>query len=197
VIGVSTGGPRTLEDILPELPADFPWPVIIAQHMPRAFTASFAARLNELCEVSVVEVDGPLPLRRGSVFIGRGGADVVIERRLGRLAVNCVSEDPDHLWHPSVERLVRSAMSSMEPAKLVAIQLTGMGNDGAAAMTALRRAGGRTIAEDESTAIVNGMPGELVRMGGAEKILPSDAIADQLIVWAKSRSERAADQIAT
>jgi len=170
---------------LPKLREDFPWPIIVAQHMPRAFTASFAARLNDLCQVNVVEVDGRLPLRRGCVFIGRGGADVVIEKSLGRLVVNCVDEDREHLWHPSVERLVRSAMASMEPSKLVAVQLTGMGNDGAVAMTELRAAGGRTIAEHESSAIVNGMPGELVRLGGAERVLPSDAIADQLNAWTR------------
>ena len=185
VVGVSTGGPRTLEDILPELPFDYPWPVVIAQHMPGAFTASFSARLNTICALTVVEVTGPTPLKPGQVYIGRGNADVVIERRLGRPVVNSVAEDAGHLWHPSVERLVRSAMSVFDPAVLVGVQLTGMGNDGAAAMTALRTAGGRTIAEHESTAIVYGMPAELIRLGGASKILPADRVADQLISWAR------------
>ncbi|GGD41624.1 chemotaxis-specific protein-glutamate methyltransferase CheB [Aureimonas glaciei] len=185
LVGVSTGGPRTLEDILPELPQDFRYPVIVAQHMPSAFTASFAARLDTICRVKVVEVTGPMPLKPGHVYIGRGDADVVVESRLGRPVVNTVKLDAQYLWHPSVERLVKSAMGVLDPRALLAVQLTGMGNDGAPAMTELRRLGGRTIAEHESTAIVFGMPAELIRLGGADRILPSDRIADQLITWSK------------
>jgi two-component system chemotaxis response regulator CheB len=185
LIGVSTGGPRTLEDILPELPAEFPWPVIVAQHMPGAFTASFAARLDTICPLNVVEVGGALQLKRGQIYIGRGNADVIVDTRLGRWIVNSVAEDAEHLWHPSVDRLVKSAMRVAGASQLVAVQLTGMGDDGAAAMTALKRAGGRTIAEHESTAIVYGMPAELVRLGGADRILPSPRIAEQLTSWIK------------
>ena len=185
LIGVSTGGPRTLEDILPRLPASFPWPVVVAQHMPGAFTGPFAERLDRICELDVIEVAEPQPLRAGRVYIGRGNADVVISRRLGRLIVESMPEDARLLWHPSVERLVQSAMSVIDVEQLTAVQLTGMGNDGAEAMTALRRAGGRTIAEHESTAIVYGMPAELVRLGGAEMVLPSPRIADQLIAWTR------------
>jgi two-component system chemotaxis response regulator CheB len=183
VIGVSTGGPRTLEDILPELPGDFAWPIVVAQHMPGAFTASFSARLDSICAMSVIEASGPTPLRSGHIYIGRGNADVVIDKRLGRPIVNSVPEDASHLWHPSVERLVKTAMAVFDPRALVAVQLTGMGSDGAEAMAALRKAGGRTIAEHESSAIVYGMPAELVRLGGADKILPSEKMADQLVAW--------------
>jgi two-component system chemotaxis response regulator CheB len=183
IIGVSTGGPRTLEDILPNLRRDFPWPVVIAQHMPAAFTASFATRLNKICELTVVEVTGPQQLKRGHIYIGRGNADVIIDTRLGRWIVNSVSEDTEHLWHPSVDRLVKSALRTATAQRLVAVQLTGMGNDGAEAMTALKKAGGRTIAEHESSAIVYGMPAELVKLGGADKILPSERIAEQLTSW--------------
>jgi two-component system chemotaxis response regulator CheB len=183
VIGVSTGGPRTLEDILPELPADFPWPVVVAQHMPGAFTGAFAARLDKICALHIVEVCAPLPLKRGQIYIGRGNADVIVDTRLGRAIVNSVAEDHQFLWHPSVERLVRSAMRAMDSSHIVGVQLTGMGNDGAEAMTTLRKAGGRTIAEHESTAIVNGMPAELIRLGGAQTVLPSHKIAEQLTAW--------------
>jgi two-component system chemotaxis response regulator CheB len=183
MIGVSTGGPRTLEDILPELPANFPFPVVVAQHMPGAFTGSFAARLDKMCQLNVVEVGGVLPLKRGQIYIGRGNADVIIDLRLGRWIINSVGEDSSFLWHPSVERMVKSAMRVVEAARLVAVQLTGMGNDGAEAMTALKKAGGHTIAEAESTAIVFGMPAELIRLGGAEIVLPSDRIAQQLTSW--------------
>jgi two-component system, chemotaxis family, protein-glutamate methylesterase/glutaminase len=183
LVGVSTGGPRTLEDILPELPSDLPCPVVVAQHMPGAFTGSFAARLDRICDLHVVEVTGPMPLRNGHIYIGRGDADVIIDTRLGRTIVNSVAQDEQYLWHPSVERLVRTAMRTLNPERLVAVQLTGMGNDGAEAMTELRKAGGRTIAEHESTAIVNGMPAELIRLGGAQLVLPSTNIAKQLTCW--------------
>jgi two-component system chemotaxis response regulator CheB len=183
VIGVSTGGPRTLEDILPELPPTLPWPVIVAQHMPGAFTNSFAARLDKICALHVVEVSSPMPLKSGHIYIGRGDADLVVDTRLGRTIVNSVKQDEQFLWHPSVERLVRSAMRVLEPSRIIAVELTGMGNDGAEAMTALKKAGGRTIAEHESTAIVNGMPAELIRLGGAGVVLPSPKIAHQLTSW--------------
>jgi two-component system chemotaxis response regulator CheB len=183
LIGVSTGGPRTLDDILPPLPEDFPWPIVVAQHMPATFTGTFAAGLNKRCALTVTEVSAATPLRAGHVYIGRGGADVVIESRLGRAVANSVPAKPDYPWHPSVERLVTSAMEAMEPSALVGVQLTGMGDDGAKAMTSLLRAGGRTIAEDASTAIVFGMPGELIRMGGAGRVLPCDRIAAQLSAW--------------
>ena len=183
LIGVSTGGPRTLEDILPALPASFPWAVVVAQHMPAAFTGSFAARLNGICALEVQEVSAPTPLARGHVYVGRGGADVVIEKMLGRLIAKSVPEDTAFHWHPSVDRMVASAMKSMEPRSLVGVLLTGMGDDGANAMAQLLKTGGRTIAEDSSTAIVFGMPGELIRLGGASKVLPCDRIANQLSSW--------------
>ncbi|EFH09174.1 CheB methylesterase domain-containing protein, partial [Teichococcus cervicalis] len=183
LIGVSTGGPRTLEDILPELPADYPQAVLVAQHMPAGFTASFARRLDSICALEVVEVSAPLPLQPGRAYIGRGEADLVVERRLGRLVANAVRADAS-LWHPSVDRLVRSALGLVPPAALIGVQLTGMGDDGAAAMAELRRLGGRTIAESEETAAVFGMPAELIRRGGATEVLPCDRIAAKLRHWA-------------
>ncbi|MFL9829023.1 CheB methylesterase domain-containing protein, partial [Rhodoplanes sp. SY1] len=124
-----------------------------------------------------------VPLAPGFIYIGRGDADIVVETRLGRRVVNSVASDPTMVWHPSVARLVRSAMEVLEPRNLVSVQLTGMGDDGADAMVELRRLGGRTIAEDESTAIVFGMPAELIRRGGATTVLPSHRIASQLTSW--------------
>jgi two-component system chemotaxis response regulator CheB len=189
LIGVSTGGPRTLEDILPELPADYPNAVVVAQHMPAGFTASFARRLDSICSIDVVEVDRPIPLVAGRAYIGRGDADVVIEKRLGRAVVNMVPAAAS-LWHPSVDRLVRSALDAMPPEILVGVQLTGMGDDGAVAMTELKRRGGRTIAESEATAAVFGMPAELIRRGGAGVVLPCDRIAERLLAWAATDDMR-------
>ncbi len=183
LVGVSTGGPGILEDILPRLPAGFPWPVVIAQHMPGSFTGVFARRLATLCKIPVAEVARQTVLEGGCVYIARGDADLIFTATgLGLVALPA-PVSAQHLWHPSVTRMVESAMNVLPPHRLVGVQLSGMGNDGAKAMATLRQRGGRTIAQDEATSIVFGMPGELVRLQGADAVLPSDRIADQLVAW--------------
>lgn len=188
LMGVSTGGPSTLEDILPALPADFPWPVLVAQHMPANFTGALARRLDQICDLSVVEAALPTPLEPGTVCIARGGADVQVVRRGGRLMAQPVPMAENRNWHPNVDRMVESALRVVPAARLAGVLLTGMGNDGAAAMAELRRQGGRTIAESEESAVVFGMPAELIRRGGAEVILPSDRIAQHLVRWMREMS---------
>lgn len=183
VIGVSTGGPRTLEDILPGLPAHFPWPVLVAQHMPPNFTAAFAHRMDGLCRLQVRECNGTMPLEAGNVYIGQGGTDMVVVERLGRLAVQPRPETPGHPWHPSVDVLVQSAMAHVPAEHIVGVQLTGMGDDGARAMTDLKKKGGRTIAESKDTAVVFGMPQELIERGGASVVLPCGDVTRQLCHW--------------
>jgi two-component system chemotaxis response regulator CheB len=99
------------------------------------------------------------------------------------LVAGSVPERADYIWHPSVERMVASAARELDPRHLAGVLLTGMGNDGAPAMTELQRQGGKTIAESEETAIIFGMPAELIALGGAEVVLPCDRIAHQLIEW--------------
>jgi len=183
VIGVSTGGPRTLEDILPNLPAHFPWPVVVAQHMPANFTDTFARRMDTLCALQVVEVATAMPLTAGTIYIGRGGNDVVICERAGRLHVAPRPESPAVLWHPSVEILVDTAMEHLPASRLVGVMLTGMGNDGAHSMSRLHGKGGRTIAESAESSVVFGMPSELIDLGGASVVLPSSGVARQLQRW--------------
>ncbi|MFC4157888.1 chemotaxis-specific protein-glutamate methyltransferase CheB [Chitinimonas lacunae] len=183
VIGVSTGGPRTLETILPALPANFPAAVLIAQHMPANFTAALAQRLDQSCQLPVREVSGPTPLRPGEVWFGRGGADLTLSRRAGRLLVSPVPEDRQFCWHPSVSRLMASANQLLPPEQLIGVMLTGMGNDGAEEMTVLHRNGGRTIAESEASSVVFGMPADLIRRGGASAVHPAEQVAEQLLHW--------------
>ena len=183
LVGVSTGGPRTLEDILPELPADFPWAILICQHMPANFTDAFARRMDKLCRLRVSEVNTTLPVEGGRIYIGQGGTDLVVVERLGRIAAQPRPETAGHPWHPSVDVMVDSALALLPPQQLVGVQLTGMGNDGAAAMTRLKQRGGRTIAESEETAVVFGMPNELIELGGASLVLPCHGIARQLQHW--------------
>lgn len=182
-IGVSTGGPRTLEDVLPMLPADFPWPILVAQHMPSSFTRPFAERINALSALGVVEAAEPMTLEPGMVYIGKGGADMIVSRRAGKLAIVPRPESREFLWHPSVELLGRSVLEHCDPARVVAVMLTGMGYDGADAFTEIKKRGGRTIAEAESSAVVFGMPAELIKRGGATTVLPAEKVAQQLRAW--------------
>lgn len=184
LVGVSTGGPRTLEDILPLLQQDFPWPVLVAQHMPPAFTRPFAERMNGMCQLNVLEAGQPMSVEPGHVYIGKGGADMVLGQRNGKLTVLAKPENKNFLWHPSVEMMGRSALEFCNPASLVAVMLTGMGYDGADAFSEIKKRGGRTIAESEESSVVFGMPAELIKRGGASIVLPAEKIANQLNTWA-------------
>jgi two-component system chemotaxis response regulator CheB len=152
--------------------------------MPAAFTKSFAERLNALCPLSVVEVASPLAIETGTIYIAKGGADMLVVQRAGKTTVIPKPETREFLWHPSVELLGRSTLEHYDPARVVAVMLTGMGYDGADAFTEIRKRGGRTIAESEETAVVFGMPAELIERGGASVVLPLDKIALQLNAWA-------------
>lgn len=183
IVGVSTGGPRTLELILPKLPANFPWPVLVAQHMPGSFTLSFAQRMNAMCAMEVVEANRPMTLVPGTIYIGKGGADMQVVRRGDKLTVLARPESSEFLWHPSVELLGRSVLEHVEPTHVLAVMLTGMGCDGAEAFTAIKKRGGRTIAESQDSAVVFGMPAELINRGGASVTLPAEKIASQINTW--------------
>ena len=181
LVGASTGGPPALDNLLSKLPAGFGWPVLVAQHMPESFTGSFSRRLNGICALEVVEVTGAMMIEPGHVYIGRGDADLIVARRGDKLLAMAAPASPEHRWHPSVDRLVRSAMECRAAPDLVGILMTGMGNDGAVAMAELHQAGGHTIAEAEETAVVWGMPGDLVKRGGADDIVPLPRIAARLV----------------
>jgi two-component system chemotaxis response regulator CheB len=184
VVGCSTGGPPALDQLLSPLPSDFPWPILVAQHMPASFTGPLARRLDRLCAVTVVEVTTrPIGLQPGHVYIGKGDADMIVSLRPEGPVVMAAPSLPEHRWHPSVDRLMTTAIQHLGARRLIGVLMTGMGNDGAASMTRLRREGGRTIAEAEETAVVWGMPGELVKAGGAQVVTPVDAIADHLMAW--------------
>jgi two-component system chemotaxis response regulator CheB len=180
LIGTSTGGPPALEAVLTSLPANFPWPIVVAQHMPATFTGALARRLDGVSALTVVEALTTVRLEPGCVYIGKGDADIVVGRRPSGLVVSPVRSDADYFWHPSTDRLVKSAMEHVAPEQLIGVLMTGMGNDGATAMADLRARGGRTIAEAEETAVVWGMPGELAALDGADWIVPLPEIAGWL-----------------
>jgi two-component system chemotaxis response regulator CheB len=190
VIGTSTGGPPALEALLSALPATFPWPIVIAQHMPATFTGALAQRLDGICALRVLEVVAPVVLQAGCAYVGRGDADLIVSRRLAGLIAMPAPSRASYPWHPSTDRLVRSAMEHVPASQLIGILMTGMGNDGADAMAELHTKGGRTIAEAEETAVVWGMPGELVKAGGADWVMPLPRIAERLQLMTPAHAVR-------
>lgn len=183
LVGASTGGPQAVEVVLSGLPVDFPWPVLVAQHIPATFTRVFAQRLDRVSALTVVEAARPTPLHPGHAYIALGDADLVVARRLSGLYALPVPSSPALRWHPSVDRMVMSALDHVEAERMIGVLLTGMGNDGAEAMARLQAGGGRTIAEGETTAVVWGMPGDLVRRGGADIVAPLSDIVPAIIEW--------------
>ena len=190
LIGTSTGGPTALDVVLPQRPPDFPWPVLVAQHLPASFTGAFARRLDRECHLDVVEVNQPMPLKPGTIYVGKGDADVMVAPRAVGMIAMPVPAKASYLWHPSVERMVASALDHLDASQLIGVLMTGMGNDGAEAMKRLRLGGGRTIAEAESSAVVWGMPGELVKNGGAEKVRALEDIAGTIIDMVNAHAPR-------
>ena len=182
VIGVSTGGPRTLMDILPRLPRDFPAPVVVVQHMPADFTGPFAERLDRHCALRVKEAANNDGLTPGQVLVAPGGYHLKVRKRLGSREIRChLSREPATLYVPSVSVTMASLLDVVDARRLIGVLLTGMGDDGADTMVRIKQGGGLTIAEAEETAIVWGMPREAIERGGAALVLPSHAIADALV----------------
>ncbi|VAW52512.1 Chemotaxis response regulator protein-glutamate methylesterase CheB [hydrothermal vent metagenome] len=179
VIGASTGGTQALKSVLEAMPQDAPG-IVIVQHMPQGFTASFAKRLNEDCNIIVKEaVDGESVLR-GHALIAPGNKHMLLKRSGARYYVE-VKDGPLVARHrPSVDVLFRSA-ARYAGSNTVAAILTGMGDDGAAGMKEIHDAGSFTIAQDEATSVVYGMPGAAVKHGGVDIILPLEKITQALM----------------
>lgn len=181
LIGASTGGPTAVEEVLLQLDAGFPVPIVIAQHMPRRFTHVFADRLTRQGRLPVIELSRTTELLPGAAYLAQGDADVQVSRRGGHLVAGPVPADGRFVWTPSVDRMVDSALETMPADRMVGVLLTGMGDDGAASMTRLRSGGGRTIAQSEATCAVYGMPRALVEAGGANRVVDIDRIAATLL----------------
>jgi two-component system chemotaxis response regulator CheB len=179
-IGASTGGVEALREILPQLPPDIP-PVLIAQHMLPGFTPAFARRLDSLCEIAVKEAeDGEVPLA-GVAYIAPGGRHLLLARRAASYVLRLSDEAPVNRHRPSVDTLFRSMVDAAGD-DAIALLLTGMGDDGAQALLALRTAGATTLAQDEATSIVFGMPRQAIELGAACEVLGLPDIAPRLRV---------------
>jgi two-component system chemotaxis response regulator CheB len=180
-IGSSTGGPAALPVLLGGLPCDFPVPIIVVQHMPPLFTAGLADALTRKCKIRVFEAkDGQL-LQSGSAYVAPGGKQLNARRTTdGRVQVNVTDDPPENHCKPSVDYLFRSLAQAF-PNQVIAAILTGMGNDGVAGLRLLKAAGAATIAQDEATCTVFGMPQEAIRAGVIDNVLPLNLIASNLL----------------
>jgi len=177
-IGASTGGTESLKEVIEALPLDCPG-IVVVQHMPELFTASFAKRLDSLSKVSVKEAQDGDPVLRGHVLIAPGNRHTMLQRSGARYHVS-VQDGPLVSRHrPSVDVLFRSA-AKFAGVNALGIIMTGMGDDGAKGLLEMRQAGARTVAQNEETCVVFGMPKEAIALGAAERIVPLDQLAMEI-----------------
>jgi two-component system chemotaxis response regulator CheB len=179
LFGASTGGTNALTDILTKLPAQIP-PILIVQHIPAVFSLAFAKRLNECCKFNVKESEDGDEVKPNQVILAQGGIHMGIERRGQKLFIKHFDLEPINRFKPSVDFLFNSASEHLIK-KTLAVILTGMGNDGACGMKKLFDQGVITMAQDENTSVVFGMPREAIEKGGVKHIVPLPDVSKMLI----------------
>jgi len=186
-IGASTGGVEALREILSQLPGDMP-PILVAQHMLPGFTGAFARRLDAICETSVKEAEDGEEVLQGVAYVAPGGKHLLLARRGLNYMLRVTNDPPLNRHRPSVDALFRS-MAQAAGAHAIGVILTGMGADGAEAMLELREGGAMTIAQDEASSVVFGMPRQAVALGGVREVLPLADMAGRLdALCARARS---------
>jgi two-component system chemotaxis response regulator CheB len=182
-IGVSTGGPAALDILLPALPADFPLPVLIVQHMPEVFTRLFAERLSRRCPLRVSEASNGMPAVRGNIYIARGNwhMEALASASPGAAPILRLNQDPpENHCRPAVDVLFRS-VAKVYGSGAIAVVLTGMGSDGLAGSRLIHERGGIILAQDHATSTIWGMPGAVAQAGLAHKVLSLAAIAPEIV----------------
>lgn len=182
LIGASTGGPTALVELFGRLPAGMQ--VVVAQHMPERFTKTFAERLDRISPLKVVEGEGVLPIEPGLGIICPGGRCMEIDRQGEDLVARVVPPSPDDRYVPSVDRLF-STGARQAGDRVMAVVLTGMGDDGARGILDVKKGGGTVLAEAPETAVIYGMPGAAVRTGEVDRSLPLRALAERLAELAR------------
>lgn len=180
VIGVSTGGPDALARVLPLLPAEFPVPVLVAQHMPAIFTSMLASRLTAKSALPVRECVSGEPVSAGCVILAPGDYHMVVQKDRGSVWLRTHQGPKENFCRPSVDVLFRS-IAGVYGERTLALVLTGMGQDGLKGCEMLQAAGARICVQDEASSVVWGMPGLVARAGLADKILPLDQIAAEIV----------------
>jgi two-component system chemotaxis response regulator CheB len=181
-IGISTGGPAALLELVPALPADIPVPILIVQHMPALFTASLANSLTHRGKLPVKEAENGEVLRPGRIYLAPGGRHMRVD--LGADAITKVlrvtDDPPENNCRPSVDYLFRS-VARQYYGRALALVMTGMGNDGAKGAGDIRKAGGEILVQDEESSVVWGMPGSTVALGFADEVLPLSRLAGEIM----------------
>jgi two-component system chemotaxis response regulator CheB len=179
-IGCSTGGPDALSQIVRAFPATLPVPVVVVQHMPPVFTKMFAERLDRTASVRVVEAESGTPLEAGTVYVAPGDFHLEVARRGTGIQTQLTSAPPENYCRPAVDVLFRS-VAKVYGGSVLAVILTGMGQDGKRGCEHLRTAGAEIVAQDEASSVVWGMPGAVVGAGLADSVLPLQDMANHLI----------------
>ncbi|WP_027181390.1 protein-glutamate methylesterase/protein-glutamine glutaminase [Oleidesulfovibrio alaskensis] len=179
-IGVSTGGPPAVQKVLSRLPQDFPVGIVIAQHMPAAFTGPFAKRLDGVCAIAVKEAEDGEMLMPGKAYIAPGGKHVRVRNTRGRLTLEVSAEPAEALYKPSANELMESAGLALGRRSLGVI-LTGMGSDGLEGIKVLKQKGGHALAQSDSTCVVYGMPKAIVDAGLADSVVDIDDMAQAIM----------------
>jgi len=179
-IGTSTGGPKALQEIIPKLPKDFPVPIVIAQHMPPNFTKPFAERLDQLSQLSVKEAEEGETVKPGTVYVAPGRGHMRLKRRGIEIFISVSEDKEEFIYRPSVDVLMAS-VAECYPGRSLGVILTGMGNDGAKGCKKIKETGGRIFAQNEETCVVYGMPRAVVEAGIADKVIPLEEMAGEII----------------
>jgi two-component system chemotaxis response regulator CheB len=179
-IGVSTGGPNALAEVIPQLPANFPVPVLIVQHMPPVFTKLLAERLTVRSQIPVEEAKFGRVLLPGHVWMAPGDFHMEVERQGPTARIKTHQGPPENSCRPAVDVLFRSVAEAYGPATL-AVVMTGMGQDGLRGCQEIRAAGGQVLAQDEASSVVWGMPGFVAQAGLADKVLPLDQLPGEIV----------------
>jgi two-component system chemotaxis response regulator CheB len=184
LIGASTGGPGLIESILTSLPASYPYPVCVVQHMPENFTSVFAKRLNKNSAIEVKEAKAGEVIQPGCAIIAKGGWHLHFAKKItGELFVKLVPNTMQHFFCPSVDEMFFSASKVFNPKNILAVELTGIGDDGADGMVELRKKGAYTLGESEESAVVYGMPKMAYERGGVVKQLTFDKILEEILKY--------------
>lgn len=179
-IGSSTGGPNALAEVVTAFPADFPVPIVITQHMPPVFTRLLAERLNTLCPLTVREGVADGAVEKGTVWLAPGDYHMIVTRRGPTPTLALTQEPPENSCRPAVDRMLRSVHEAYG-GHVLAVILTGMGQDGMRGCQTLHDAGAAIFAQDEASSVVWGMPGFVARSGLAEKVLPLEQIGPEIV----------------
>ena len=180
-IGTSTGGPVALQTVLTQLPANFPYPILLIQHMPATFTAAFAARLNGLCQISVKEAEDGDLLRPGAAYLAPGGRQMMLDGRGSSARIRIIDGNDKVNYKPCVD-ITFASLAKSHGDKVLAVVLTGMGADGRDGARLLKEQGATIWAQDEASCVVYGMPQAVAKAGISSESLPLDKIAQRIMV---------------